>query len=92
VGTIHIADVAWTLAHPALQKTHWYVRQFSFHDRMDAPQQIRDLRFIAPAAVAFSVCAYNWNRPRDPAINRCEGVKTAKTLTIPSPLVPGRAS
>ena len=93
MDTIYNADVAWTLAHPELQKTHWYVRQFSFHDPLDgAPRQIRDLQFIASGVLAFKVCAYSPDKVSGSGANRCEAVETAMTLTIPSPLVPGRAS
>jgi hypothetical protein len=92
-ATIHIADVEWTLSHPELQKTHWFVRQFGFSGPLNGqPRFVRDLQFVAPGELTFGLCADNRHKLRDRRVDRCEAGETVMTLTIPSPLVPGRAS
>jgi hypothetical protein len=86
--TVHIADVAWTLAHPELQNTHWYVRQFSFGSD-DGLRRVQDLQFAPRGELVFGVCEYKLGELR--RIGRqCEAGANPKTLTIPSPRVPGQ--
>jgi hypothetical protein len=87
--TVHIADVEWTLAHPDLQKTHWFVRQFSFPDAVDGmPRLVRDIRFVAPGELAFNRCTESQESVGGTDVRRC----LTERLRIPSPLVPDRAS
>jgi hypothetical protein len=51
-GTIHVADVAWAMAHPEEKNTHWFVRQFSYGG---AASVAEDVRFQDSRHVTFTI-------------------------------------
>ncbi|HET9777005.1 MAG TPA: hypothetical protein VFP77_10595 [Gemmatimonadaceae bacterium] len=53
-GTIHIADVAWAMAHPEEKKTHWFVRQFSYSTE-DASLRVSNIRFASARELTFDI-------------------------------------
>ena len=88
VARIRFVDVAWALAHPEIETTHWSWWQVSLAGEGQFVLG-KGLRFITPMQVELQLCGYSLDVVRRTGSMECNEPPVTRMVPIPQPIVTG---